>query len=159
MHVSWVKSDFDSFRPKIFIIACVLWLGWQGYESWTAQKWVNNATDSANITTSHMAITVFDAICLTTSDTKHLYHAYSGCIRFKLLCPQASEFKPDTSLVDVIQLLYTFIYSAHLLKGQLKQQYHKCNNLLHTWVHTIICTWKHLHNQSPSHPSSKDMSE
>ena len=85
-----------------------------------------------------MAITVFDAICLTTGDTKHLYHAYSGCIRFKLLRPQASEFKPDTSLVDVIQLLYTFIYSAHLLKGQLKQQFHiitpdaKCNNLLHT---------------------------
>ena len=71
-----------------------------------------------------MAITVFDAICLTTGDTKHLYHSYSGCIQFKLLRPRASEFKPDTSLVDVIQLLYTFIYSAHLLKGQLKQQYH-----------------------------------
>ena len=30
-----------------------------------------------------------DVICLATGDTKHLYHAYSGCIRFK-------------SLVDVI---------------------------------------------------------
>jgi len=32
-----------------------------------------------------LATTVFDVICLATGDTKLLYHAYSGCIQFKLL--------------------------------------------------------------------------
>ena len=60
---------------------------------------------------SHMATIMFDVICLATGYTKHLYPAYSGCIRFKSLCPQAlrapraSPFKPDTSLVDHVSAL------------------------------------------------------
>jgi len=54
---------------------------------------------------SRMTTTVFDIICLATGDTKHLYHAYLGCIWFKSLRRRVLnvlQFKPDTSLVDVI---------------------------------------------------------
>ena len=51
----------------------------------------------------------FDVICLATGDTKHLYPAYSGCIRFKSLRPRALRAlrrrnlnRIYTSLVDVI---------------------------------------------------------
>ena len=67
----------------------------------THSIWIEKPTKHI-CTTSHMATTVFDVICLATGDTKHLYHAYFGCIQFKLLRPRASQFKPDTSLVDVI---------------------------------------------------------
>ena len=52
-----------------------------------------------------MATTVFDVICLATCSTKHLYHAYSGCIRFKSLCPCRRD----------ITITYTIL--CRLIKG------------------------------------------
>ena len=113
MHVSCVKkSYFASFGPKnlqFFILAFVLRFRTTKSvitESWTAWQWVNNAIDPATAAssiwiekptkhiymTSRMATTVFDVICLATGDTKHLHHAYSGCIRFKLLHPRVEQF-------------------------------------------------------------------
>ena len=44
----------------------------------THSIWIEKPTKHI-CTTSHMATTVFDVICLATGDTKHLYHAYFGC--------------------------------------------------------------------------------
>ena len=97
------------FRMTKFVIA----------ENWMA---VNNATDPGtaakldlnwedNKTHLHdvtHGINRVDVICLATGGTKHLYPTYSGSIQFKSFsplsatCPQALQFKPDTSLVDVM---------------------------------------------------------
>ena len=102
------RSDFTSFQPKKKVLYSRLYSStrmtkFNIAESWWAWQWVNNATDPATATrlnlnweankthfyNSRMATIMFDIICLATIDTKHLYHVYSGCIRFKLLHPRA----------------------------------------------------------------------
>jgi len=54
------------------------------------------------------------------SDKKHLYHAYSGCIRFKSLRPKVlrtlgrHNFKPDTSLIPRRDIMF-IVPSSQLL--------------------------------------------
>ena len=100
---------FGTKNLQFFILACVLQFRTTKSviaESWTAWQWVNNATElptaakldlnwEANKTHLHDVThgnNRVDVICLATGDTKHLNPAYSGCIRFKLLHPRASQF-------------------------------------------------------------------
>ena len=84
-------------KTKFLILACILQFRTKSVitESWTAWQWVNNAIDPATAAssiwiekptkhiymTSRMTTTASDVICLATSDTKHLYHAYSDVSR------------------------------------------------------------------------------
>ena len=94
---------------------------------------------------SRMATTMFDVICLATGDTKHLYHAYLGCIWFKSLHPQALHALGHRNLNQIIprRCGITYISYSNFRVGD----YYIYMKRIH----------KHFTIHYPSHDSLKSM--